>query len=130
MFWKDETSVLYRKGKALVVACIAAALVGVACVILSLRGSFEATVVAMFAIAAAAATGNWAHWAFKDAKKLARRIVPESSGLKRSSAAVGTERRSARRRNAPMLPQRRRKGAFSDRTSALPHGIAPRGDHA
>ncbi|MFL5273193.1 MAG: hypothetical protein ACJ79E_14140 [Anaeromyxobacteraceae bacterium] len=72
MFWKDEPIALNTKKKVLVVACAASALVGVGCVILSVRGSFEATIAAMLAVFAAAATGNWVHWASKDANKLAR----------------------------------------------------------
>lgn len=74
MFWKDEPLALYRKGKAMVVGFIASVLTGIACVILAVRGSFEATIAAMLSAAAAAATSNWAHWAFKGAKKLEREI--------------------------------------------------------
>jgi hypothetical protein len=74
MFWKDEPTALDRKKKVLVAACVASVLVGVGCVILSVRGSFEATIAAMLAVFAAAATGNWVHWASKDANKLAREM--------------------------------------------------------
>ena len=117
MFWKNDPVALYRKGKALVVACILSVLIGVACVILSVRGSFEATIAAMLAVAAAAATGNGAHWAFKDAKKLAREIATRSMHAKTETARDG-ERRSARLPEVRVLPQNRRIVAFSDHSSA------------
>lgn len=74
MFWKHEPVVLHRKRKALFVACVVSALIGLACLVLSVRGSFEATIAAMVAAFAALATGSWAHWALKDADRLAREI--------------------------------------------------------
>ena len=74
MFWKDEPTALATKKKVLVAACVASVLIGIGSVILSMRGSFEATIVAMIAVFAAAATGNWVHWATKDASKLAREM--------------------------------------------------------
>jgi hypothetical protein len=75
---KDEIVALNRKKKVLVVACAGSALSGIGCLISSLRGSFEATIVAMLAVLAAAATGNWVHWAFKDANRLSdrSRLIP------------------------------------------------------
>ena len=70
MSWKNDIMALDRKKKVLVAACVASALIGIGCLISSVRGSFEATIVAMLAVFAAAATGNWLHWAFKDANKL------------------------------------------------------------
>ena len=73
MFWKYDIVTLDRKKKVLVVACLASVFIGIACLISSVRGSFEATIVAMLAAFAAAATGNWVHWTFKDANKLMNR---------------------------------------------------------
>jgi hypothetical protein len=74
MFRKHESVGLRRKGRALTVACVASALIGLACVILSIRGSYEATIAAMVAVFAALVSGSWAHWALKDADRLAREI--------------------------------------------------------
>jgi hypothetical protein len=73
MFWRYDIVSLDRKKKVLVVACVASVFIGIACLISSVRGSFEATIVAMLAVFAAAATGNWVHWAVKDANKLMNR---------------------------------------------------------
>jgi hypothetical protein len=131
MFWKNEPVVLYRKGKALVVVCVASVVVGLACMILSARGSFEATMAATIAVLAATATGNWAHWAFKDAKKLAREIRSASKRAMTDSAGVGLEPRSARPMDVRVLPQNRRIAAFSDRSSAgVRRRAALDGDHS
>jgi hypothetical protein len=131
MFWKNEPFALYRKGKALVVAFIASVLISIASIVLSLRGSFEATIAAMVAIVAAAATGNWAHWAFKDAKKLAREIHCASTRATADSAGVGAKPRSARPRGVRVLPQNRRIAAFSERSSTrVRRPAALGGDHS
>jgi hypothetical protein len=117
MFWKHEPVVLHRKGKALVVACVVSGLIGLACVILSMRGSLEGTMAALLAVVTATATGNWAHWAFKDADKLAREIGSASSHARAGSASADAERCSAYLPGGRVLPQNRRVAAFSHRSS-------------